>query len=185
MSFEAIDSYEIISSLFFKNFDFRHRGSHALSFFYFGLIGQKFHLQGGKMSTSKIDIENLCGAEMIHASGEKNASKINIPALCIKCKYCKDIGHNGVCYCCAAYSQVWCYDTQVSCIDNCQAPPPPNMEHWFLILNFMYVVLFIINSLLSRNYINKSEMYSKSRVMYTSLIILINRSYYIGSSLMK
>lgn len=76
-------------------------------------------MQGGKISASKIDIQNWCGHaigwNMTQVRGEIT-SKINIPALCVKCEQCS----YGTCYCCAVHPRHNCYIVQSDCIKQCR-----------------------------------------------------------------
>lgn len=60
-------------------------------------------------------VMHAIGFNMTHVRGEKNTSKINIPALCVKCDFCSD----DKCFCCGGYSPQNCYKLQSECIKQC------------------------------------------------------------------
>lgn len=73
------------------------------------------NVQGGKISASKINIQNWCNKqEITHVGGEKNASKISVPSLCISC-YCG----GRPCYCCGTHQPQNCWTLQSDCTKKC------------------------------------------------------------------
>jgi hypothetical protein len=74
----------------------------------------------GRISASKIDIQNWCGAysfglEETFIGDEKSSRKINIPSLCIRCA-CP----TGLCYCCGSSNPQHCWATQSDCVKQCK-----------------------------------------------------------------
>lgn len=72
-------------------------------------------MQVGKIRASKINIQNWCGNAITHVGGEKNTSKITIPALCAKCDCA-----SGTCYCCGSFQPQYCWTSQEECQKQCK-----------------------------------------------------------------